>query len=254
MQTKNKNLKPAAATAPITASPSPSPSSTPPDTSNATLLAYVQQTVTELDAVEVGLGADPPLSPSQKRHAVKLRKGGAAIVGQIANLAKQQGLDSAALRTDAMTDSLGKAQALQPLSDRLAAFAKHVDDVIFSSQSAAMAQAQQFYALLQRRAKTNSELTTALAPVAAFFAYRHRDPSKPLGQPTKPQVKATKKAVATLQKQAPTLLAGTSPTASPVAASASTASAPSPAAAPQAPAAAPNGSSATSTASTSGGH
>jgi hypothetical protein len=38
---------------------------------------------------------------------------------------------------------------------RSVAFAKHVDDVIFSSQSTATVQAQQFYALLQRRARSS---------------------------------------------------------------------------------------------------
>lgn len=48
-----------------------------------------------------------------------------------------------------MLATLGKAQALQPLSDRVAAFAKHVDDVVFKAESASLAMAQHFYARLQ---------------------------------------------------------------------------------------------------------
>ncbi len=185
--------------------PAPTPSATPPPDPNAALTQYVQQTVSELDTVEVSLGADPPLSPAQKRHAAKLRKGGAAVLAQLGNLATQQQLESPALQVSDMTMSLGKAQALQPLADRLAAFSKHVNDVIFLSQSTALVIGQQFYALLQRRAKTNTELTTALAPVVDYFA--RRPVAKAPGELTKPQKKATTKAKKVLEKNAPQLLA-----------------------------------------------
>jgi hypothetical protein len=191
--------------------PAPTQPATPPDP-NAALEQYVQQTVSDLDTVEVSLGADPALSPAQKRHAAKLRKGGAAILSQIGNLATQQQLESPALQVSDMTVSLGKAQALQPLANRLAAFSKHVSDVIFMSQSSALVIGQQFYALLQRRAKADVELAAALAPVKTFFARRPvaREP----GELTKPQKKATNKAMKTVKKNAPELLAPT-PTAAP---------------------------------------
>ena len=145
------------------------------------------------------------------------------MLEQIGNLATQQQLESPALQVSDMTMSLGKAQALQPLADRLAAFSKHVNDVIFISQSSALVIGQQFYALLQRRAKTDSELAAALAPVLAFFA--RRPVPKPQGSLTKPQVKATKKAMKTVKKNAPQLLA-------PTAESSATQATPTPAAAP----------------------
>ncbi len=184
--------------------PAPVPAAAPPDP-NAALTQYVQQTVSNLDIVEVSLGADPALSPAQKRHAAKLRKGGAAVLAQLGNLATQQQLESPALQVSDMTMSLGPAQALQPLADRLAAFSKHVNDVIFLSQSTALVIGQQFYALLQRRAKTNTELTTALAPVVDYFA--RRPVAKAPGELKNPQKKATTKAKKVLEKNAPQLLA-----------------------------------------------
>jgi hypothetical protein len=186
--------------------PAPTPPASPPDP-NAAIEQYVQQAVSDLDAVEVSLGSDPFLSPAQKRHAAKLRKGGAVILAQIGNLATQQQLESPALQVSDMTVSLGKAQALQPLADRLAAFSRHVDDIIFTSQSSALVTGLQFYALLQRRAKANAELASSLAPVVAFFA-RKRGPLAP-GELTKPQKRATRKAAKTLKKNAPQLLAST---------------------------------------------
>jgi hypothetical protein len=184
-----------------------SPETTPPDP-NAALAQYVQQAVASLDAVEVGLGADPALTPAQKRHAAKLRKGGAAILAQIGNLAQQQQLESPALNVSDMTAALDRAEALQPLANRVAAFAKHIADVIFTSQNDAVVKGSQLYALLQRRTGADAELATAMQPITAFFAYRHKT-TKPLGTPTKPQQKATAKAVKTLQKNAPQMLQST---------------------------------------------
>jgi hypothetical protein len=75
------------ATLPVAPPPAtaPAPAATPPDP-NAALEQYVQQTVAQLDTVEVGLGADPALTPAQKRHALKFRKGGDKIIAQIGNL------------------------------------------------------------------------------------------------------------------------------------------------------------------------
>jgi hypothetical protein len=181
----------------------PTPAATPPDP-NAALEQFVQQTVTQLDTVEVGLGNDPALTPAQKRHALKFRKGGDKIIGQIGNLAQQQQLESPALNVSDMMTTLGKAQALQPLSDRVAAFAKHVNDVVFKAESDSLAMAQQFYALLQRRALTDAELGTAMAPVVGFFA--RKPVPKAAGALTKSQKKATAKAVDTLKKNAPQML------------------------------------------------
>lgn len=209
--TSKSNAKPATA---IQTSPAPAEtpqSPTPPPDPNAQLAAYVQQAVAQLDGTEAGLGSDPALTSTEKRHALKMRKGGEKIVPQIGNLVQQQQLESAALPVAQMNALLGKAQALQPLSTRVAAFAKHVDDVIFLAESQSFEMAVQYYALLQRRAVTDAELKTALAPIAAFFAYRHKTAKAP-GTPGKRTTKANAKAVKRLKNAAPELLASsTSP-------------------------------------------
>jgi hypothetical protein len=219
VQTVPQTTPPAAPPAIPPAAPPP----TPPDP-NTALEQYVQQTVSELDAVEVGLGNDPALTPAQKRHALKFRKGGDKIIGQLGNLAQQQQLGSPGLSVGDMLGTLGKAQALQPLSDRVHAFAQHVDDVVFKAESDSLAMAQQFYALLQRRALTDGELATAMAPVVVFFA-RKPVPKAP-GALTRPQKKATAKAVDTLKKNAPQMLQDGTPAVPGPAAPAATAPAP----------------------------
>ena len=188
--------------APPTASPPPAAASVDP---NAALEQFVTQTVASFDTIEVGLGDDPTLTPIQKRHGAKLRKGGQPIFAQIGNLAEQEQIDSPALSVDDMTAALGKATALQPLANRVAAFQKHVEDIIFTAQSQAVVLGLQLYALLQKRAANNTELAAALAPATTFFAYRHPSTKAP-GTLNKRAQKATKKALATVKKNAPGML------------------------------------------------
>jgi hypothetical protein len=237
----NPSLAPAPAATPPSPSPvpSPSPSPSPAPDPNAALAAYVQQTVATLDTLEAGLGADPPLTPKDKRHAAKLRKGGDKAVAQIGNLATQNQLESPALQVAVMLALMGKAKALQPLADRVAAFVKHVTDVIFSAQSVSWGMAMQYYALLQRRAATDAELANQLDPVTQFFAYRHPSKKAPVGSPTKAQRKAVTKAKRTLTTIGIGRLAGAGATAAnpqPTAAAASAAPAVAPSTTPAAPA------------------
>jgi hypothetical protein len=190
-----------------TVAPAGAPSPTPE--AIAALAADVQQIVASIDTTEAGLGADPSLAPKDRRRAAKLRKGGDAIVAQLGALALQNQLESPALQVASMQALLAKADALKPLDNRLAAFARHVSDVIFASQSQAWGMAMQYYALLQRRSLIDAELAKALAPITQFLSYRHPSTKAPKGSPTKRQVAAAKKA----QKALATVAAGSLATA-----------------------------------------
>ena len=200
--------------APVAPAQPTAPPAAPPTDPNAALAAVVQQAVAQLDAIDATLGSDPPLTPTEKRHAARMRKGGAAILATIANLATQHDLESPAMQVTPMTTEVGTASALQPLVNRLAALTTRVNNLVFTAQSSAWVSGMAFYAILQRQAATDTELTTALQPVTQFFAYRHPTVKAP-GTPTKPQKKATKKALDTLKDTAPQLLAPESPAEAP---------------------------------------
>lgn len=247
----------APAPAPAATPPSPTPPSppsppappSPPDPTpppapdpNAALAAFAQQAVATIDTIAGGLGNDPTLSPKDKRRAAKFRKGGEPIVGTIGNLATQQQLESPALPVATMLALLGRATALAPLVNRLASFVALVNDIAFAAQSQAWAMALQYYALLHRRAKSDTKLAAALQPVTDFLAYRHPSNKPAVGSPTKRQVNAAKKAQRTLAtvaggKLADTNLITTHKTAAQLSAeaTASPPASPSPAPAPTAP-------------------
>ena len=180
---------------------------TPTTDPNAAIATAVQQAITQLDAIDASLGSDPPLSANDKRHAARMRKGGSSVIAILASLATQHQVESPALQVATMTTNAGKAVALQPLVSRLAALSQHVDDLVFTAQSAGWEEAMQFYSLLRRRSTTDTQLATALQPVKQFFA-RKSTPRAP-GAPTKTQAKANAKAVKRLKEAAPQLLAST---------------------------------------------
>ena len=169
----------------------------------------------------------------------RLEGGGDKAVAQIGNLATQNQLESPALQVAVMLALMGKAKALQPLADRVAAFVKHVTDIIFSAQSVSWGMAMQYYALLQRRAATDAELASLLDPVTQFFAYRHPSKKAPVGSPNKAQRKAVTKAKRSLTTVGIGRLAGAGATAAnpqPAAAAASAAPATGPSTTPSTPA------------------
>ncbi len=184
-----------------------------PSAADAALEQLVQQTVASFDTIEVGLGGDAALTATQKRHLQRFRKGGESVIAQIGHLVQQQQLESPSLNATDMLALLAKARALQPLSNRAAAFRRHVDDVIFSTQGEALSMGQQLYALLRRRSLDDVELATALSPVVTFFARKSKP--KAAGTLTKSQARATSRAIKTITKHAPHLLQGGATAATP---------------------------------------
>jgi hypothetical protein len=165
-----------------------------PADDNAALAAAAQQAVATIDTIEAALGADPGLSPKDKIRAAKFRKGAGPMVSTIGDLAQQQQLESPAIPVALMLSLLARANAVAPLANRLAAFVALVNDIMFAAQSQAWGMALTYYALLQRYAKTDGTLATALEPVTEFLAYRHPSTKPTVGQPTQTQVRAATKA------------------------------------------------------------
>jgi hypothetical protein len=219
--------------APVAAAPAPASAAPDP---TAALAAAAQQAVATLVSAEATLGVgDSPLTSGDKRRSTKLRKGGEKYVAQIGDLAQKYQLETTAMQVLTMLTLLGKATALRPVLDQLTIFAKHITDTVFAAQSQAWDMALQYYAMLQRRAKTNGDLATSLQPIADFLSYRHRSTKAPPGSPTTRQVAAARKAQKALTTVAEGSLATTTllqPRKRPVLPARSPAPAPSPAPSP----------------------
>jgi hypothetical protein len=141
---------------------------------NIALIKYVAQLGTSIGKAESAFPIDTdPLTPLDKKHSIKPRKGGENVVRSIAELVKAHGLDSSALDSSEMLDDLDTATTLAPLVAQLEKITKRVGDAQYVATSNAWAKALQFYALLQRRAQADGQLSASLESITAFFSYRH---------------------------------------------------------------------------------
>ena len=171
-------------------------------TSGAELVALVSEITDFLAKVEARLGPDAPaITSAEKRRRSKPRKGAEKVLTVIAPIVQQHRLDSPGLSTAEMLAQHAIAQALVPLQARLQKIAKRVSDEAFDAQTGSWEMGLQFYALLQRRAKTDGSLGQAIAPLAQMFAHRH--PLVKASRPTKVQtrVKAKLKAAMALAER-----------------------------------------------------
>ena len=156
------------------------------------LTSFIRALTGGLDKAEPRLGTPPKaLTAEDKTRASKPRKGSEKVVGQLAPIVQQYGLDSPALHSATMVARNKDAEALVPLQQRLQKISKRVDDELFSAQTETWGMALQFYALLQRRAQSDGELAASLDPIKKVFAYRH--PKVKEGAPTKVQTRAKAK-------------------------------------------------------------
>ena len=87
-----------------------------------------------------------------------------------------------------MLDQVSRATTFASALARLQKLEKRVSDEQFVAQSDAWSMGLQFYALMQRRATTDGTLAASLAPITAFFGYRHEST-----KPTKLETRANAK-------------------------------------------------------------
>jgi hypothetical protein len=179
-------------------------------TTSPELAALVDHLTTQLDAAEQQMGAPPAATTAKaKQRRGKPRKGAEKALAQLAPIVKQYGLDSPSLNSDTMLSLHQTAQTLVPLQTRLTKMAKRVDDHVFDASTNAWDMGLQFYSLLQRRAKTDGSVATAIEPIAQSFQYRN--PKTKEGKQSKVQtrVKARlKKTVALAQKHGVSVTVG----------------------------------------------
>jgi hypothetical protein len=172
------------------------------------LEAFIAELGKFLDAHISLISADAPaLTGAAKARATRLRLGGEKAVSVIAALVTQHGLESSQLSASTMTGQLTRATSLVPTHKRLEQLTKRMGDEIFVAQSTSWEQATSGYAQLQRLAKKNGEIATALAPVQQYFARRHKSVTEevtgvdPAASP-KPKTGKKAKATARLEKAA----------------------------------------------------
>ncbi len=130
----------------------------------------VAQCIALLTQVGTLLGPFTALSGTTIRQMLKLRKGGAQVVGELLALCTHHGLTSVGpVSVATMTTELDRATALRQIGVSLAALQKQLNDAAFLAESTTWQNATTLYTVLQRLAAMDPTLATGLAPIQAFF-------------------------------------------------------------------------------------
>jgi len=110
---------------------------------------------------------------SQRRHGLKFRKGVEPSIRTVAHLSDQYGIVVPGKPTSEMRASLARAESLRTVRTALAGALAAVDAALFEEQGDAYGTALTLYGMLKKVGHRHLEIRAVLAPVAAFFSYRH---------------------------------------------------------------------------------
>ncbi|HEY2512531.1 MAG TPA: hypothetical protein VGI39_16805 [Polyangiaceae bacterium] len=174
MKPKSTRKKPASKTAAASKPRAPGVMPAPPITG-----ATVAQCTVLLDQVAGLLGPVQTLSGDEIRRMLKLRKGGAQVIGDVADLCNKHGVTSVGpVSVQAMTDQWARATGLNQIGVEFRAVEKSLDDATVTAESAAWQCATALYTTLQRMAKVDPVLAQGLGPLTSFFQTRRTKGTK----------------------------------------------------------------------------
>jgi hypothetical protein len=176
---KNASKKSASSTAPARAPVVPTPIPQPVIDQCSSLIGQVGEL----------LGPGPKLTARDIQQSLKLRKGGAQLVTQLAALCKQHGVTSfGPAAADTMVASKARADALNEIGGHFDAAKKQLSDATFTAESTTWQHATALYTMLRRLSSFDPALKLGLQPMQEFFQTKATK-----GQVRQKQQKATAK-------------------------------------------------------------
>jgi hypothetical protein len=168
--------------------PVPTPPSPPPQSFAARVLAAVALMQQAKDLLNLG----DPSTATEVSRAVKFRKGGEQHVPVLAGLSRRYGVEVPSRPTADMTAQLEMATELEPARAMITELSTVVDGAYFNARSASWTTAISLYSMLKQGGRREPTLATALSPLQAFFAYRHRSVAEKTPKPSATEKAADK--------------------------------------------------------------
>jgi hypothetical protein len=141
-----------------------------------TTLKQVQQ---EIAGFGVGL------TPEERKHTLKFRPGGEAIVRALAGAVRNHDLSLPGLTADGMEADLSLVQKLKPVRDAAEALYQLADDTILEASSECWYAATAYYTTFSRMVSSFPDIKPLVSDTASFFARRHKQPEP--DQPAQPE-------------------------------------------------------------------
>ena len=173
-------MKTEASTPPATTVPAAiQPSAQPAPPASGAPDPRIQRIITTLSIIPIMLGSEAspatPMTIEERRAQPKMKKGGAAEIPAVLNLADQYGIVIPGGGTDEARADLQLAANLLALSVKLGAMSLLVDDAISEAKSRAWDTTTTAYGMLIKLVKRFPALQKELDPMASFMARKHKD-------------------------------------------------------------------------------
>jgi hypothetical protein len=119
----------------------------------------------------------PAMTVTDRRKAVKVRKGGEKYLPLLAELAATYGVQTSIHSVSAMTASAAMVQQLAPLKRQAQVLLKMVEDIELRANSGMWGTATFVYSALKRIAAQDGDLALTLAPIEEFFTNKVKTPA-----------------------------------------------------------------------------
>ena len=132
--------------------------------------ATIAQCLALIGQIEALIGPVKPLRAVDIRHALKLRKGGAQVIGQVIDLCNHHGISTVGpVTVQGLSAQAARADALNQIGVPLGAVQKKLADATFSAESGSWQSATALYTTLQRLSLVDPTILAGLQPVEDFF-------------------------------------------------------------------------------------
>ena len=149
----------------------------PTDEQVAGWLATIKKLQQEMEPYGVSL------TPEERRHTLKFRPGGEAIVHALAVSVRGHEVALPGITADGMEADLSVVEKLKPVRDAAEALYQFADDTILEASSECWYAATAYYTALSRMITGYPDIKAVVAQVASLFATGRRKQATPVSPP-----------------------------------------------------------------------
>lgn len=145
----------------------------PTDEQVAGWLTSIKKVQQEMEPFGIGL------TPDERKHTLKFRPGGEAIVHALAGSVRGHDVALPGITADAMEADLSLAEKLKPVREAAEALYQFTDDTILEASSECWYAATAYYTALSRMISNYPDIKAVVAQVASLFAIGRRKHAEP---------------------------------------------------------------------------
>jgi hypothetical protein len=135
-----------------------------------------------VEEAQASLGTVGRLTPTERKRALKLKRGAHQVLPLIASIARKYSVQAPGASVDDMESNIAHAQSLEPILGAVGVLQGTLSDAHLSAQSSAWMTGTVSYSMLKKASKANVAIANELAPVTEWFRQNHASKKKAGGK------------------------------------------------------------------------